>query len=49
MVNKDPGYVYILTNSSFCEVWVKIGKSSRLLKCTLFQTPCVYTRRFFVF
>lgn len=23
------GYVYILTNPSFCEDWVKIGKSSR--------------------
>ena len=29
MSNKDPGYVYILTNPSFCEDWVKIGKSSR--------------------
>ena len=29
MTNKDPGYVYILTNPSFCEDWVKIGKSSR--------------------
>lgn len=26
---KEPGYVYILTNPSFCEDWVKIGKSSR--------------------
>lgn len=26
---KDPGYVYILTNKSFREDWVKIGKSSR--------------------
>lgn len=25
----DPGYVYILTNPSFKEDWVKIGKSSR--------------------
>lgn len=25
----DPGYVYILTNPSFREDWVKIGKSSR--------------------
>jgi len=30
MDNKDPGYVYILTNPSFKEDWVKIGKSSRL-------------------
>lgn len=26
---KDPGFVYILTNPSFREDWVKIGKSSR--------------------
>ena len=26
---KDPGYVYILTNPSFKEDWVKIGRSSR--------------------
>ena len=25
---KEPGYVYILTNPSFKEDWVKIGKSS---------------------
>ena len=25
----SPGYVYILTNPSFKEDWVKIGKSSR--------------------
>ena len=29
MENKFPGYVYILTNPSFKEDWVKIGKSSR--------------------
>jgi hypothetical protein len=29
MSNKEPGYVYILTNPSFKEDWVKIGKSSR--------------------
>ncbi len=29
MVEKAPGYVYILTNPSFREDWVKIGKSSR--------------------
>lgn len=28
---KEPGYVYILTNPSFKEDWVKIGKSSRLV------------------
>ena len=30
MSNKEPGYVYILTNPSFREDWVKIGKSSRV-------------------
>lgn len=29
MAKKEPGYVYILTNPSFREDWVKIGKSSR--------------------
>ena len=29
MANKELGYVYILTNPSFREDWVKIGKSSR--------------------
>ena len=29
MCNNELGYVYILTNPSFCEDWVKIGKSSR--------------------
>lgn len=29
MNKKEPGYVYILTNPSFREDWVKIGKSSR--------------------
>ena len=29
METKEPGYVYILTNPSFREDWVKIGKSSR--------------------
>ena len=29
MSNKEPGYVYILTNPSFREDWVKIGKSAR--------------------
>ena len=29
MTPKEPGYVYILTNPSFKEDWVKIGKSSR--------------------
>lgn len=29
MANEKPGYVYILTNPSFREDWVKIGKSAR--------------------
>ena len=29
MTEKEPGYVYILTNPSFREDWVKIGKSAR--------------------
>ena len=29
MSNNEEGYVYILTNPSFKEDWVKIGKSSR--------------------
>ena len=29
MAKNEPGYVYILTNPSFREDWVKIGKSSR--------------------
>ena len=29
MSNKETGYVYILTNPSFREDWVKIDKSSR--------------------
>ena len=33
MSNKEPGYVYILTNPSFREDWVKIGKSSRPFSC----------------
>lgn len=28
-MSKEPGYVYILTNPSFREDWVKIGRSSR--------------------
>ena len=31
MNNKEPGYVYILTNPGFCEDWMKIDKSSRLV------------------
>ena len=40
MSNKEPGYVYILTNPSFREDWVKIGKSSR---------PAIIEGRFFCY
>jgi hypothetical protein len=30
MNNKEPGYVYILTNPSFREDWVKIGKTTNM-------------------
>ena len=29
MENKEKGYVYILTNPSFREDWIKIGKTGR--------------------
>lgn len=29
MANKEPGYVYILTNPCYRADWVKIGKSRR--------------------
>ena len=32
MKNNEPGYVYILTNPSFREDWVKIGKSTNMEK-----------------
>ena len=32
MTNKEPGYVYILTNPSFREDWVKIGKTTNMEK-----------------
>ena len=32
MATKEPGYVYILTNPSFREDWVKIGKSTNMDK-----------------
>ena len=31
MTNKEPGYIYIPTNPSFREDWVKIDKSSHLI------------------
>ena len=40
MAEKEPGYVYIFTNDSFRDDWVKIGKTTNLkerLK-TLFNT-----------
>ena len=30
MAEKEPGYVYILTNPSFREDWVKIGKTKNM-------------------
>lgn len=41
MANKEPGYVYILTNPSFREDWVKIGKSSRLEKQVVISSQFV--------
>lgn len=32
MANKEPGYVYIFTNESFREGWVKIGKTQNISK-----------------
>ncbi len=32
MATKEPGYVYILTNPSFREDWVKIGKTTNMEK-----------------
>ena len=32
MNNKEPEYVYILTNPSFHENWVKIGKTTNMEK-----------------
>lgn len=32
MATKEPGYVYILTNPSFREDWVKIGKTTDMVK-----------------
>ena len=31
-MEKEKGYVYILTNPAFREDWVKIGKTENLLK-----------------
>ena len=40
MATKEPGYVYILTNPSFREDWVKIGKTTNMKQrlATLFNT-----------
>ena len=35
--NKEPGYVYILTNPSFREDWVKIGKK---IESSAEHRPC---------
>ena len=39
MNNKEPGYVYILTNPSFREDWVKIGKNTRPVDVRTLITP----------
>ena len=38
---QEKGYVYILTNPSFREDWVKIGKSSRPVDVRS-KEPCRY-------
>lgn len=43
MNNKEPGYVYILTNPSFREDWVKIGKSSRPVDVMGYHSPVIYS------
>ena len=43
MSNKEPGYVYILTNPSFSEDWVKIGKSSRPVDVRSPKTLNIFT------
>ena len=43
MEKKELGYVYILTNPSFREDWVKIGKSSRSNR--LFLNKSLVVRR----
>jgi len=41
MSNKEPGYVYILTNPNFREDWVKIGKLENTVSkwCTNSSQP----------
>ena len=34
MATKEPGYVYILTNPSFREDWVKIGRTRNMDEIT---------------
>lgn len=34
MATKEPGYVYILTNPSFREDWVKIGRTQNMDEIT---------------
>ena len=45
MSNKEPGYVYILTNPSFREDWVKIGKLENTVSewCTNTSQPDMET------
>ena len=45
MSNKEPGYVYILTNPSFREDWVKIGKLENTASkwCTNSSPPDIET------
>lgn len=38
----EQGYVYILTNPSFKEDWVKIGKSARPVEFQTIKTSLTY-------
>ena len=49
MSNKEPGYVYILTNPSFREDWVKIGKSSRPVDDAKKRHFSLYLAKVFVY
>ena len=42
----EPGYVYILTNPSFREDWVKIGKSARDLSIYALKSWIIQRFRF---
>ena len=43
MANKEPGYVYILTNPSFREDWVKIGKYSYMFIIIILLLPFMFS------